>query len=245
MRSLWTRIGLGALGIFAVGMLLITLGRQAKAATKEALATAVHRAAMLTAEAAARADMAFLLDGQQIGRVERVEIRRVAPGDLPEVQATVHLTDPAAEQLLAGCALEPEGGQEMDIERGFHCAAAGGDVVTLGEVRFEPAGFSRRVVVTRAVEPRLREGDAFAVRADVGGKVQIEANGDKGELVKLLADHRGANITVNDEFGRNLVRLLADSTGAMLRVRDEQGREVVRLQADGRGFSLTVDTAGH
>ncbi len=245
MRNLWTRIGLGAVGVFAVGMLLITLGRQAKAATQQAIASAVQRAARWTGEGAARARVDFLLNGHRIGHVQQVRVTRPATGALPEVDATVLLTDPSAERALADCVLEPEAGQEVDIERGFHCAPDLADRVDLGEIRFEPAGFARRVVVARRNEAELRRGEPFTLTADVGGKVQIEASGNEGELVSLLADERGARLRVNDEFGRNLVRLLADSTGAMLRVRDEHGREVVKMQAGARGFTLSVDTAGH
>lgn len=113
----------------------------------------------------------------------------------------------------------------------------------LGEIVFEPAGLTRPVMVTRNAEAELRQGDPFAVKAEVGGRVQVEATGNNAELVRILADERGANIKVNDEFGRNLVRLLADSTGAMLRVRDENGRDVIHMQAGKNGFMLTVDTA--
>lgn len=245
MRSLWTRIGLGALGVFAVGMLLITLGQQAKAATKEALATAVQHAASWTGELAARAEMDFLLDGRTIGRVQQVDVRRETAGGLPRVRAVVRLTTADAERALEGCILEPEGGTEINVERGFRCASSSTGLVDLGEIVFEPAGLTRPVMVARGAEAELRQGDPFAVKAEVGGRVQVEATGNNAELVRILADERGANIKVNDEFGRNLVRLLADSTGAMLRVRDEHGREVVKMQAGARGFTLSVDTAGH
>lgn len=243
MRSLWTKIGLGALGVFAVGMLLITLGQQAKAATKEALASAVQHAASWTGELAARAEMDFLLDGRTIGRVQQVNIRRDASGDLPQVHAVVRLTSPGAERALEGCILEPEGGTDINVERGFRCATSSTGLMDLGEIVFEPAGLTRPVMVTRNAEAELRQGDPFAVKAEVGGRVQVEATGDNAELVRILADKHGANIRVNDEFGRSLVRLLADSTGAMLRVRDENGRDVIHLQAGKHGFTLTVDTA--
>lgn len=245
MRSLWSRIGLGALGVFAVGMLLITLGRQAKAATGHAIANAVQQAAVWTSEGAARAEMPFRLNGEAVGTVRQVAVRRARAGELPELNATVVLTSPTAGRTLQGCVLEPEGGRDMDIERGFRCAASEQGRISLGEVTFEPSGLVRRVMVTRDAEPGLREGDPFELHADLGGKVQVEATGDQGELVQLFADQHGANIKVNDEFGRSLVRLLADSTGAMLRVRDKNGRDVVRMQAGANGFSLTVDTAGH
>ena len=245
MKSLWSRIGLGALGVFAVGMLLITLGRQAKAATRDAIASAVQHAAVWTSEGAARAEMPFLLNGQAVGTVRQVAVRRARTGDLPELNATVVLTSEPAGRALQSCVLEPEGGRDMDIERGFRCAPSEQGRVSLGEITFEPSGLVRRVMVTRDAEAGLREGDPFELHADLGGKVQVEATGDKGELVQLLADKHGANIKVSDEFGRSLVRLLADSTGAMLRVRDKDGREVVRMQAGANGFSLTVDTSGH
>ncbi len=189
--------------------------------------------------------MPFRLNGEAVGTVRQVAVRRARAGELPELNATVVLTSPTAGRTLQGCVLEPEGGRDMDIERGFRCATSEQGRVSLGEVTFEPSGLVRRVMVTRDAEAGLREGDPFELHADLGGKVQVEATGDQGELVQLFADQHGANIKVNDEFGRSLVRLLADSTGAMLRVRDKNGRDVVRMQAGANGFSLTVDTAGH
>ena len=242
MKSLWTKIGFGAVGVFAVGMLFITLARQAKAATEEALHGVAQRAVAWTSEMAARSNIPFLLDGRDIGQVQQVRVRREQAGELPELHALVQLRD-AAPAGLGSCYLEPRGGKEMNIDQGFLCADSDRDRVTVGEVRFEPAGVVRPVVITRAMEPELRQGDRFGLEANLGGQVRIEASNEQGKLVHIAAGEGGASIQVNDELGRSLVRLLADSTGAMLRVRDKQGRDVVKMSAGPNGFMLTVDSA--
>lgn len=242
MKSLWTKIGFGAVGVFAVGMLLLTLARQAKAATEEALHHVAEHAVAWTSQMAARSNIPFLLDGQDIGQVQQVRVRREQAGALPELHALVRLRD-AVPAGLEHCYLEPQGGKQMDVDRGFLCAGSDRGRVTVGEVRFEPAGVVRPVVITREMEPELRRGERFGLQADLGGQVRVEATNEQGKLVHIAAGEGGASIQVNDELGRSLVRLLADSTGAMLRVRDKQGREVVKMSAGPNGFMLSVDTA--
>jgi len=245
MRSLWTEIGFGALGVFLVGMMLITLGRQAKSAAAEAVETALQSSAFATVASAA-ADIPFKLDGERLGTVRRAAIRRDEAGATPEVNLTVELSNPAAARQLRDCVLMPERQREFDFDRGFTCAEGPtGELVEMGRVRFAPGDLDRPLMVIPAVADDLRNGDPFEATADLGGTVRINARGNGGELVRLLADRHGANLRVNDELGRALVRLFADSTGATIRVRDKHGRDIVRLDAGDGKFSLSVDTAGH
>jgi hypothetical protein len=245
MRSLWTRIGLGALGVFLVGMLLLTLGRQARTAAAEAISSAMQ-STPFSRMASAAMDLPFRLDGERLGTIRKAEIRRDVSGAVPEIDLTVELSNAGAEPQLGGCVLVPARERKFDFDSGFTCAdGAISDLVGVGHVRFTPGGLERPVMVISEVAADMRHGDPFHATADLDGAVRLTARGEHGELVRLLADHHGANIKVNDEMGRALVRLFADSSGATIRVRDKQGRDVVRLDAGDGKFSLSVDTAGH
>lgn len=227
MQRFWLKIGFGALGVFLVGMLLVTLGRQAKAAASNAIASAIHTTqlnAQLKEATSAASDLPFRLAGSDIGRIERASMRRVSANDLPEVNLVVRLSDPAASRDLADCVLIPAREEHFDFDRGFRCTEGmTGDLVEIGRVEFEPAGFHRPLMVSRALSHDLARGEPFTADADLGPGVRLNVTGEHGELV----------------------RLFADSTGAFIRVRDERGRDVVRLDAGNGQLSLVVDTTGH
>src|SRR5262245_22058829 len=120
MRNLWVKIGLGAAGIFVVGMMAVTLVRNAKAAAVEAFHDAVHDAPARAAEALAAVeagrpgieqlaslrqlqqvgggadfavDVPFRLEGDDLGYLRSGSVRRVRADDLPTMSLDVELTD--------------------------------------------------------------------------------------------------------------------------------------------------------
>lgn len=246
--ALWTKISLGAVGVFATGMMGITAFRHARTATEHAVADAVS-SVVQEAAAAVGPVRTFRLNGRELGKLTTFSIQRAEWGKLPEAALEVTLNDPAFQRELARCDLMPIEGanpDDIDIEQGFRCATQAERPLTgVGTVRFSPGGVVRPILVSHRLEAELRQGEPFEVRGTVDGQVQVVARDGKGSLVKIRADSTGAMIHVNDEFGRSLLRLLADSSGAALRIRDKHGREVVRLDAGDGSFSLTVDTAGH
>lgn len=279
MRSMWTKIGLGAVGIFAMGMLLLTLLRDARASARDAfvdfLGTGDAAAATVPAppEAAApeavaavpaapdlsplkaslagltrrigRAghDMPFVFEGQRIGSIQRLMIRRARQGELPEVDLEVVITDPAQGAALSDCDLVPEHGTSVTGDDGFSCADADwNDLVTVGTARLEPLGVSRPIRIRQRDAGEMRSGGPFQLTVD-GKGVRIHADGRHGEAVQVRTDAGGAGIKIDDALGRAIFRLLADSTGASMRVRGKDGRDVVRMDASGGGFSLTIDTS--
>lgn len=275
MRSLWVKIGLGATGVFMVGMMGLTLVRNAKAAAVEAFHDAVNEtpakavAALAAVEAGRSApsveqlaslrqlqqvgggadftvDLPFRLDGDQLGTMASGTIRRARANALPTMSLEVELTDADARARLEDCVLVPERHRDADFGGGFRCASSSdAGLVTFGTVRFNPGHFSRPLMITSAQADDLRKGEPFEARADMRGGVQVDASGDKGGMVRVRADEGGANIRIHDENGNDIFRLLADSLGASLRVRDKNGKEIVRLSAGDGRFSLTVDTTGH
>ena len=245
MKSFWLKIGSGAVAVFLVGMMLVTLGRQAKTAAAEALTTALQSSAFSGVSSAA-SDLPFRLDGERLGTVQHASIHRVQSGALPEVNLVVQLADPASARQLHDCVLVPDRDEGFDFDRGFTCAEGmKGSLVDVGRVQFMPGNFDRPMMVSRPVARDMSQGDPFQATADLGGAVRINVQGNGGELVRLLADHRRASVKVNDELGRAVLRLFADSTGATIRVKDEKGRNIVSLDAGDGKFSLSVDTTGH
>lgn len=222
MQRFWLKIGFAAFGIFLVGMLLVTLGRQAKAAATDAIASAVTNHLSATTDVAR--DLPFRLAGAEIGNIERASMQRVSSGSIPEVNLVVRLSDPAAAGELADCVLIPAREEHVDLDSGFRCAEGmTGSLVEIGRVQFEPGNFHRPLMVSRPLSHDLATGKPFTADADLSAGVRINVTGENGELV----------------------RLFADSTGAVIRVRDERGRDVVRLDAGHGKLSLSVDTTGH
>jgi hypothetical protein len=244
MRNLWFRIGLGAAGVFVIGMLLITVAGEAKSAVKAALETALANTLQGAARAAAPSEMPFRLAGEQLGMIRRLAIARQSRGDIPDVNLEIELADAASLRALAHCDLVPEGNGDFSFERGFRCGSRGTrGLITVGEAVFVPGELTRPVKVEKQMETDLRRGDPFEATAEMGGEVRLVARGDKGAMVRVQADSNGAHIRVNDAMGRAVLRLLADSTGASFRVRGKDGREVVRMEAGEGGFALSIDTS--
>lgn len=244
MLSLSAKIGLGALGTFAVGMAALSAVREAT----EAVASSVRRTVaetLGTTTPNAQDDpknVAFVFDGRPVGTLTSLDLRRAAGGEPIQVRASVRLTDEHSASRLADCDLVPMGTDQIRLEDGFRCASgADADLTEIGSVRFEPAGFTRSLRVARAALPGLSHGSAFHATADLNRQVNVSAQGEAGGRLELHAGKGGASMNVTDDAGRAIMRLLADQNGALIRVRDKNGREIVRLKADRQGLSFTVD----
>jgi hypothetical protein len=244
MLSLSAKIGLGALGTFAVGMAAITAVREATEAVAGNLRRTVAET-LGTTSLHAQDDpksLAFVFEGQPVGSLTTLDLSRTAGGQPLQVRASVWLTDEHLASRLTDCDLMPVDADQINLEDGFRCAgAADADLTEIGSFRFEPAGFTRSLRVSRAALPGLSHGSAFHATADLNQQVDVSAHGDAGGRLDLQAGKGGASMNVTDEAGRAIMRLLADKNGAFIRVRDKNGREIVRLRADRQGLSFTVD----
>jgi hypothetical protein len=244
MRSLWTRIGLGAAGVFVAGMLLLTVVKEAKSAASSALNSAVLSSVQKAAKAGAAPEMPFRLEGVDLGTIQRLVVQRQVQGSLPEVDIDVSLSDAASLDRLEDCDLVPVNRGALNLDHGFTCGDAGaGGLLTVGEATFHPGGLRRPIRVPRRMEHELRDGNAFKAKAESGGDVRVEAQDKNGAMVQVQADSHGASIKLNDALGRALVRMFADSTGASIRVRGKDGRDIVHMEAGQGGFTLIVDTS--
>ena len=244
MQSLWGRIGLGAGAVFVMGMLVVTGARKAGSAASGTVREALLATSNVQAAHDALADLPFHLAHQRIGTIKHFNIERSHSGDLPRVVFDVELANADDVRLVRDCDLLMGSESRGDFDFDFACARSGADLVRVGEVSFEPGGVVRPLVVARVHEGKLRQGDPFKASADLGGALRIDARGEAGELVRILAGEGKASLYVQDGLEPAMVKFLADSNGASMVVRDKNGREIVRMQAGEGGFQLTVDSAG-
>jgi len=221
MRSIWVRAGVGALAVFALGMMLYTALQTTKAKAKQAL---MEFKSELDSGAVVAFDhregsVPFVLDGQQLGRLTSLSLDPGEAGSMPALAAVVALDrdhlDPA---MLSTCDLVPVSPDNFDPSHGFRCAAPGEPgLSSLGEVRFEPVGVVRPVRGDRAALARLQQGGTITIDSSHRGAVHANVTGDSGELVSINADSNGAFIHVNDGKGK-VVRVRADKSGLVVKV---------------------------
>ena len=132
MRNYWLRIGLGALGVFAIGMVLWNLGLAGKQRVKHM----VESADPITIPLAL---IPFKVDGQPLGTLRQVQILRSEPNKVEAVNFRVRLADSIADARLASCVLVVGGSlKNIDAQHAFSCVAAadtvGGDLAPVGDM---------------------------------------------------------------------------------------------------------------
>ena len=246
MQRMWTKIALGALGIFLVGLLLISVFHESQVAMAEAVKTRIMPAIRSVAShvSESQSDLDFKLNGEALGTVTSMTVSRVVRNQPLDIKLAVRLDDDAETGDLASCDLVPSTQDDLGLDDGFYCAGQGDhDLVQIGQARFEPQGLVRPILVPKARMSQLSRGDTFHADVDLthGADVVARAHGD-GRF-QLHADSSGARVQVSDGHGSDLVRVEADSNGAFIRIRDKNGREVFRLLADGKGVSMDAGPA--
>jgi len=215
MNKLWIRIGLGAGLVFAAGMFVVTLGRQLKASVVGTMERGGSFAVPLSL-------LPFEVDNDRVGSIQSVDVQK-SGRHVKRIMFTVKLSDPDQLAAYENCLFGIDGPRRDGF---FSCIEEGSseadDYITVGEVRIEPSGLVRPLVVAKH-----DAADWF----DVDNEPQE---------VNISANEDGAVIKVVDERGNKVVHLTADSQGAVLRVRDENGKEVVNMRANANGLDLKV-----
>ncbi len=219
MRSIWVRAGVGALAVFALGMLLYTAAGRTKARARQAL---MELKSELDSGQVLAGDMGraipFVLDGRTLGELTNLTLGAGKGGTGVALHALVSLDrdhlDPA---MLSSCDLVPVSPDKFEVRQGFRCATPSDHGLhSLGEVRFEPVGVVRPVRADKAALAQLRQRGELSIDSSHQG-VHVNAEGDSGELVNISADSNGAFIHVNDGKGK-VVRVRADRNGLVVKV---------------------------
>jgi hypothetical protein len=249
MNRYWTRIALGALIVFGLGLTGMFAVREAKARVGILLSTAASRLPLQLAH------LGFRLGGEQIGQVTGIDVARGESDRLGQVTIRVALDADAAVDELRDCALTADNIDHWNSRTGFRCAAERElerDLVKVGEVVFLPEDFSRPLYLPARVADRWRHSGVRSLngsmRTDGNGGVTARGNyklsgrsdGLERGTFSLQADSGGAIISVRDDQGRSLLDFRADQNGVNLNLRDRNGRNLLKLLADSLGAAIKM-----
>jgi hypothetical protein len=116
MRTYWLKIILGALAIFAVGLLVVTGVRRASHGVHELAEGSGNITIPLPFGI-----LPFKVDGERIGSIERVTLERSAPKVITSLRLEAKLDSGVSPERLAGCALAGHRVTELDETSTFEC----------------------------------------------------------------------------------------------------------------------------
>ena len=228
MRTYWLRILLGALAVFAVGMIGITFARR----TRDTVTAVVTGSGPLSIPLPF---VPFELEGNKLGRLERLVVNREAPKKVSSVDLEVKLDDSLLVQGLAGCRLaanlESDSSKSGDInfrthrleDRAFFfCAKSDSGLVEFGTVKLTPGDVTVPLLVPVSLAEQMRSGnwgdhdnadsaDVLAERAEsLAGKAEAAADS--------VAELEGQRVAAS---ARAMGSRLGDSLRAAGKVRAE------------------------
>jgi hypothetical protein len=163
MRNYWLRIILGAVAIFAVGMVGVTLARQGMS----------HVRGVVEGSGPISLPVGFLpfkLDGERIGTIERIKILRNAPNQVRSVNLQVRLADSVRPGRLDPCILVAQGFDDINSETTVLCSTAEDtvdeDLAAVGNINLSRSNRSFRLFMPRDDSRELTDSDVVFVGED-------------------------------------------------------------------------------
>jgi hypothetical protein len=163
MRNYWLRIIVGAVAIFAVGMVGVTLARQGMGRVRGV----VEGSGPITLPVRF---LPFKLDGERIGTIESIRIMRKAPKEVRSVNLRVRLADSVSPGRLDPCILVAEGFEDINDKTTVLCSNAedtvGEDLVAVGTIQLRKSERSFRLFMPRQAIQELTDSDVVFVGED-------------------------------------------------------------------------------
>jgi hypothetical protein len=171
MRNYWMRIALGALAIFVVGMIGVTLVRRGVSGV-----TAVAEGTgPITLPIAF---VPFKLDGQKLGTIHRIKIYRSAPHKVKSVNLLVRLADSITPARMEHCILVAESFEKIDEKTTIRCAAAadtaGRDLAAIGKVSFTSGHQTFPLLMPRKAIRELTDSGSASERSDSLNEIRAQ-----------------------------------------------------------------------
>jgi hypothetical protein len=214
MRNYWLRIILGALGIFVVGMVVITVVRSVKrkADSTDPLTIPVGF-------------VPFRLDGERLGTIRAIRLLRSAPHALSGVELRVRLADSVPGERVGACGLlVADDLDNIDENTTLRCSSTAADTAGLDLVAFGTVSFGGRPEALTLLIPRK---DAAEMSNDGGGRLhmRVEGGSARADSIEAVTEAHADSIEAAAEQ-------LADSITAAVEQRREVSRAAVDAQLD-------------
>ncbi|MEO7985290.1 MAG: hypothetical protein ABI766_02065 [Gemmatimonadales bacterium] len=195
MRNYWVRILVGALVVFALGMIGVTLVRHGMGKVKDVVSGSGPLSIPL-------AIIPFEIGGNKLGTLDRLVLERTAPKNIASVMIEVKLDDSLVAQGLSGCRLAANleathhNGRGVhvnasaDREGLFRCLAEGAadsTFVEFGRAVLQPGNVELPLYLPQEMVADLQRGTYFSDSTDVSDSIagameslsdSLEAMGD-------------------------------------------------------------------
>jgi len=197
MRNYWLKILFGALGIFAVGMIGVTIVRGGIAKVH----SVVEGDGPITIPLGL---VPFVVAGERLGKLDHVTLNRESPGHVSDVELTVNLGDSLLAEGLSGCRLvaniegdSKERGVNIRVGRdsldrnAFSCLPGDStpdDFVEYGTAIFNPGEVEVPLLLPAELVAELQNldfGDASAA-ADSQARIDVSADSIAAEVERNL-----------------------------------------------------------
>jgi hypothetical protein len=226
MRNYWFKILLGALGIFAVGMIGVSIVRGGIAKVH----SVVEGDGPITVPLGL---VPFVLAGERLGKLDHVTLHRESPNHVSEVELTVNLGDSLLAQGLSGCRLvaniegdDKERGVNIRVGRdslernAFSCLAGDStpsELVEYGTAIFNPGEVEVPLLLPAELVTELQSLDFGhdSLAGDSLGGINVPTDSIAAQVERDLDSVMGARRP--GESRREATRRFADSIRAEAR----------------------------
>jgi hypothetical protein len=193
MRNLWVKIGLGAGGIFAVGMLLTSVVKFGRNKIDDLFNTSSDIRIPLMGI------IPFKLADERLGDLRRITLLRDAPKHLTGVRVEARLGDSATTEPFKDCGfLTVNDPEHIDGNTRFSCIRDTAGLGSFGTVeirhlqRGEPTTLVRTLVLPAEEIRQLQEAMGPRVRPDSARLAELERMGDSleamGDSIRAATD---------------------------------------------------------
>ena len=179
MRNIWVKIGLGAGGIFAVGMLLVTLGKFGKSKIEDLFNTDSDIRIPLMGI------IPFQVGDAKLGDLRRLTLMRDTPKHLTGVRVEARLGDSITVDRFKDCAfLTVNDPEHVNENTRFSCVRDSAGLASFGTVEIrhiqggEPTTLVRTLVLPAEQIRQLQEGMGPRVTPDSARLADLERMGD-------------------------------------------------------------------
>lgn len=208
MKNIWVKIGLGAGGIFAVGLALVSLIKFGKSKVHEfADSDAPIRIPLMGI-------VPFQVADQRLGDIRHLTLLRDAPKHLTGVEIEARLSDSASLDALKDCAFLSLNDANLNEHSRFHCITDTAGLGDFGSVEVvhmqggEPTTLVRTLYLPQSVMEDLQNSMGSGPRdSDSMSAEQWRAFGDS---MQRWGDSVGNSAVIQAEIARQQARVAVE-----------------------------------